>query len=149
MHGIRLPLPTLRPNEGPWNHSFLTHSSKDIRALAHASGPVLGTGMFKGKQPWSLPLRSSQSSGRDKHKQQLQNSVIKATVDIIAVSFRRQRGRLNLGRGPVNLELNLELEFASYPRGKRFSKPGQLLIHKSCGTSRRRGKAALSGFFSW
>ena len=46
--------------------------------------------------------------------------MIKATVDIIAASFRRQRGRLNLGRGPVNLELNLELEFASYQEGKGF-----------------------------
>ena len=69
-------------------------------------------------KPWSLPLRSSQSSGRDRYKQQLQNSVIKAIVDIIAASFQRQRGRLNLESGPLSRTLNLELELASYQEGK-------------------------------
>lgn len=49
----------------------------------------------KKNKPWSLPLRGSQSRGRDKYKRQLQNSAIRTAVDIIASS--KKGSRLNLG----------------------------------------------------
>lgn len=53
---------------------------------------VLGAGAVQKKnKPWSLPLRSSQSSGRDKYKQGLLNSVMRAVVDTVA-SSRREEG---------------------------------------------------------
>lgn len=147
MRGLQASSPCTWPNESPWNHSFPTHSNHDTWSTYCASGPVLGAGAVKSKnKPWSLPLRSSQSSGRDEYKQQLQNSVIKATVDIIAASFRRQRGRLNLGRGHTSRTLNPELVFASYQEGKRYSKPGKQLIHKSIGVSREEARPPLSDF---
>lgn len=88
--------PHTQPNESPGiihAHSFL-HSNQDMLSTYCASGTVLGAGAVKKKnKPWSLPLRSSQSSGRDKYKQLL-NSVMRAVVDTIASS--RKGRRLNL-----------------------------------------------------